>query len=347
MCRSSGTTMATAGWISPCIVLSPADGTSSNRAPTSRSGDLHVGLQRRLPVPGDYDGDGKTDLAVYRPSTGVWYILTSSSNYTTTRTITLGLSTDIPVPADYDGDGKTDVAVYRPSTGRLDHPAVQHRGNCRVPVGPERRRAGARRLRWRRHQSTSRCIGPPPASWFIRQSTTGFTTSVSFQWGLPRDVPVPGDYDGDGKTDLAVYRPATGTWYISQSTTDYTTSVSFQWGLGSDIPTPNGPIAYAMAAAASGDRLGARQPGARQRFRRRRQGGSHRLSSVHRHVVHPAVEHQLRDVHVLHAGREHGPPGHGRFRRRRQDRRGGVYAGDGDLVDPAIEPRFHRPISGA
>ena len=69
-------------------------------------------------MPGDYDGDGKTDLAVYRPSTGD--VVSSgcrARNYTTFVSYQWGLSGDIPVPGDFDGDGKTDVAVFRPSTG--------------------------------------------------------------------------------------------------------------------------------------------------------------------------------------------------------------------------------------
>ncbi len=68
-------------------------------------------------MPADYDGDGRTDIAVFRSATGEWHILLSSTNFTAFVSYQWGVSTDVAVLADYDGDRKADVAVYRPATG--------------------------------------------------------------------------------------------------------------------------------------------------------------------------------------------------------------------------------------
>jgi len=122
------------------------------------------------------------------PSTGTWYILKSSSAYTTSLSFVLGGGTDMPMPGDYDGDGTTDLGAYHRATG----------------------------------------------TWTILQSSTNFTTSLTITLGtsadrptsyvtvlnttlIPTDVTRASNYDGDKKSDVAVYRPSTGGWSILKS----------------------------------------------------------------------------------------------------------------------------------
>jgi hypothetical protein len=63
----------------------------------------------------DFDGDGRSDVSVFRPSDGTWHVMESDTN--TYRVLSFGLSGDKLVPGDYDGDERTDYAVFRPSTG--------------------------------------------------------------------------------------------------------------------------------------------------------------------------------------------------------------------------------------
>src|SRR5207244_10613995 len=80
---------------------------------TGLNSSYTLGSSNGKPAPGDYDGDGKTDAAVFNGLT--WNIRYSSDG--SSHTVSWGQAGDIAVPADYDGDGKTDVAVWRPSNG--------------------------------------------------------------------------------------------------------------------------------------------------------------------------------------------------------------------------------------
>ena len=72
------------------------------------------GGEADVAIPGDYDADGRADIAVFRSSTGIWYIRNSSTGF---EAWLWGEPEDLPVPGDYDGDGRTDLAVFRPSNG--------------------------------------------------------------------------------------------------------------------------------------------------------------------------------------------------------------------------------------
>jgi CSLREA domain-containing protein len=188
-------------------------------------------------TPGDYDGDGKADVAVYRPASGSWYILRSAaSGYTSYQ---WGVSTDIPVSGDFDGDGRADVAVYRPdegnwfvllsSTNYASFISYQWGVSTDLPVARDYDGDG---------KTDIAIYRPATGMWYVLLSTTGSMTFASYQWGVSTDMPVPADYDGDGKTDIAFYRPAAGEWYVLLSSTNSTAYNSYQWGVSTDVPVP-------------------------------------------------------------------------------------------------------------
>jgi Right handed beta helix region len=175
----------------------------------------------------DLDGDGITDIGVYRD--GTWFIRRSSDEGLTTI-VWGGAPQDIPVPGDYDGDGKTDIALYRDGTWFIKRssdnlePVVVWGGAPQdIPVPGDYDGDGKTDIAVYRD-----------GTWFIRRSSDeGLTTIV---WGgAPQDIPVPGDYDGDGKTDIALYRD--GTWFIRRSS-DNLEPVVIWGGAPQDIPVP-------------------------------------------------------------------------------------------------------------
>lgn len=146
-------------------------------------------IARTTAAVADFDGDGKTDFALWRGKLGAWLILRSrdhqfDDNPNLSRQAksseeelrlfdvpepTTAPSTEMAVAADFDGDGKTDAATFRATDGR----------------------------------------------WRIRSSANGQTTEHTF--GAAHDIPAPGDYDGDGKADLAVWRARASVWQWQRS----------------------------------------------------------------------------------------------------------------------------------
>jgi hypothetical protein len=156
-----------------------------------------------LPIRGDYDGDGKADEVVYRinPPANTFYVLRSSDGTVQGQAFGAYI-TDYIFPADFDGDGKTDYSVWRGANGGTN------------------------------------------GAWYWLNSSDGSFHALLF--GINNsmgtgDLPVPGDYDGDGKTDQAVWRTsAQATFYVNGSTVGF---LAFPFGKNGDLPP-----AYALQA---------------------------------------------------------------------------------------------------
>ena len=153
--------------------------------------------QTPWPTLGDYDRDGKTDFAVWRPPVGGWSGLLTAGG---SGEIYWGLSGDIPVRADYDGDGMPEFAVYRVE-------------NQTPPIG-----------RW--------------YIWYLYSANPHY---CQFDLGSSGDIPVPGDYTGDGVADIAVWSPTTGQWRVlptAPGTCQVGSQMTGTLGQAGDQPVP-------------------------------------------------------------------------------------------------------------
>ena len=197
------------------------------------------GVSTDVPVPGDYDGDGRIDVAVYRPSTGHWFILKSSTTYTAWDTYQWGAPGDIPVPGDYDGDGRTDIATYwyldeMNSGWRILQSSTGREFICRLRRRP--RASLCRATMTATARRTRRLYDPSTGQWRIWRSTNpGWS---EYQWGTTGDIPVPADYDGDGKTGYC-HLPAFERRLVRPSVEHRLRGWGrYAWGRASDVPVP-------------------------------------------------------------------------------------------------------------
>lgn len=225
-------------------------------------------------VRADFDNDGRTDLSVFRPSTGIWYMNNSTSGF---AAVGFGLAGDVPVAGDFDGDDKADVAVFRASNtiGVPDFYVLRSSdsvvagvdfglvGDVPIPgdaTGDDvddfivyRPSTGV----WYTMTSslavtvtaTGGTGGVPISGDFDNDERSdiavynagNFTIALSgggnlnVAWGTAGDIPTAADYDGDGKTDIAVFRPSNGNWLIRGSLGN---NVTVNFGLSGDVPVP-------------------------------------------------------------------------------------------------------------
>lgn len=177
----------------------------------------------------DFDGDGRTDLSVFRPGEGNWYIRNSSNGIF--RAEHFGANGDLIVPGDYDGDGITDDAVFRPSNGYwyILHSSNSFVRSTQLGQGGDIPATGDFDGDGK---SDIALFRPNEGTFYLLHSSDG--SFHSQQWGTVGDVPVIGDYDGDAKSDFAIFRPSSGSFYILRSSDG--TIIGQQWGTSADKP---------------------------------------------------------------------------------------------------------------
>lgn len=205
-------------------VWRPDDGVWYIRAADGSTSTKQFGLSGDIPSPGDIDKDGKADQVVYRPSKSLWYVLNSSDG--AIRQAALGavgdrpanesraVLADRPASLDYDGDRLTDLALLRPkSSGKLQFVLNTGRGTAHAGNGTE---LGVR--------GDTVCPGDYDGDgisdfaavtkdngyyvwqFLLSGSQAERRTLLQVTYGLDTDQLIPADYDGDGKTDMAVVR---------------------------------------------------------------------------------------------------------------------------------------------
>jgi subtilisin-like proprotein convertase family protein len=181
----------------------------------------------------DFDGDGRSDISVFRPSEGNWYLNQSNSGF---AVLNWGLSGDRLAPGDFDGDQKTDFAVFRAAADSSqpdfyvlrssnftfsgyswglpdDIPVIEdYDGDGRADIAVYR---------------------PSDHTFYVLKSLNGSILTYS---NISSGTPAAGDFDGDGKGDFAAY--SVDGWYLSPSSANYATLNFTRWGTAGDVPVP-------------------------------------------------------------------------------------------------------------
>ena len=212
-----------------------------NYASPAGVSELDFTITNTLPVldaPFDMDGDGKTDVSVFRPVGGSgsewWYLRSSDGG---NRAFAFGEATDTIVPADFTGDGKTDIAFWRPASGEWFVLRSEDSTFFAFPFGSAGDVPSPADFDGD-GKSDATVYRPSTNTWFTLRSSDGQVAATPF--GIAGDKPVPADYDGDGKADVAIFRPTGGSgggewWYLRSSDG---ANRAFAFGSSTDLTVP-------------------------------------------------------------------------------------------------------------
>lgn len=198
-------------------------------------------------VPADYDGDGKWDPAVWTPSTATFTIINTSTQ--TPVTYSLGnRASDPTVVGDYDGDGNADPAVYNKSTGLWSYLGGANHTDLvtqtwvpgGIPAPGDYNGDGKYDFAIQLPPNSA----PDTAKFRIafNDGSVGPASDIAVSWGLASYAILPGDYDGDGKCDIAQAN-LTGTdigWRVLTSSSNYVVQVKTKFGLSATDRTVQG-----------------------------------------------------------------------------------------------------------
>ena len=159
---------------------------------------IHFGTASDFSAPADYNGDGTTDIAVFRPNSGLWAIRNMSRFHT-------GKIGDVPVPGDYNGDAIAEAGLFRGSSGLW---AISNLTRVYFGSGGDAAAPGYYDTDAAKDIAIFR---PSTGMWAGRDLTR-------FYFGSGADYLVPGDYNGDGKWQGGIFRPSSGLWSIRNTT---------------------------------------------------------------------------------------------------------------------------------
>jgi|GEM_PF-1958096 len=192
------------------------------------------------PVPNT--AGGFDDMAVWRPSSGMWIMRKSSNNFNTVDQYQWGTQGDIPLArTDMTGDGLADLVVWRPSARTWytkRSPSFGSFFTRTIGTSADDQPIPSTDLNDDGYDDMV-TWNPNTGVWSIRMSPN-YNTVINQTWGVTGDIPMPGtDMDGDGNDDLVVWRPSNGTWY-GRLGPNFTQTRNRQWGSGTlnDIPFP-------------------------------------------------------------------------------------------------------------